>query len=268
MAPLPPESGAVPRESGSSLPLVSVLIVSHQNPEATILCLEALRCFTTYPRWELVVVDNHSDDGTRELLRQAAGADPRARLVINSSNVGFARACNQAVELSSGAVLCLLNNDTVVTPGWLSRLTSAVLADPCLGMVGPTSGGVANEARIAAPYTNVAELLGWAEQQRRSNAGRSFSIGMLAMYCTVLRRAVWDEVGRLDEEFGIGLFEDTDYSRRLRHAGYDLRCLRDVFVHHWQQAAFGQIDRERHRDLYNRNWRYYKTKWSRRGRRA
>jgi GT2 family glycosyltransferase len=247
-------------------PRVSVLIVTHDNAALTRLCLDSLAAWSAYPDLEVVVVDNASTDGTPALLRDRQRSDPALRVVLNLDNAGFAAACNRAAQEATGEILCFLNNDTVVTPGWLQPLVQALLAEPCLGMVGPLSNGVANEARVRGPYGSLAEMREWAEGYVRRRHGRSFPIPMLAFYCAALRRAVWEEVGPLDDRFGLGLFEDDDYARRLRRAGYRLVCREDSFVHHWQQASFDRLARARYLELYERNRRYLREKWRGEGR--
>jgi ABC-type polysaccharide/polyol phosphate export permease len=132
---------------------------------------------------------------------------------------------------------------------------------PETGMVGPVSNGVANSARVEPGYADLAGLDDWAASWRREHRGESFAIPMLALYCAALRREVWERVGPLDESFGTGMFEDDDYSKRLRRAGYELRCLRDAYVHHWQQASFGKLPGEEYARLFEENRRKYREKW-------
>lgn len=245
-----------------ALPVVSVVVVTFGNRELTRLCLESVRCFTADVEREVVVVDNGSTDGTPELLQRLAGAHGDVRVILNGENRGFAAATNQGVRAARGQLLCLLNNDTVVTPGWLRTLAGAVHDDPGLGMVGPVSNAVGNEARVRRGYRDLAELPGWAAARSARLAGRSFPIPMLALFCTVLRREVWERVGPLDEQFGAGMFEDDDYSRRVRAAGFALCCRQDVFVHHWQRAGFKLLGEDAYLRLYEENRARFRAKWS------
>ena len=262
IAPPPSAPPVDPWLGGDSLPRVSVLIVTHDNAGLTALCLDSLDRFTAYPDLEVVVVDNASSDDTPAMLRARAASDPRLMVVLEPVNRGFAAGCNRAAREASGEVLCFLNNDTVLTPGWLGPLVTTLEDEPGVGLVGPVSNGVANEARVRGSYRTLAELLAFAEDHARRHRGRSFSIPMLALYCAALRRSVWEQVGPLDEAFGLGLFEDDDYARRLRRAGLDLVCHEEAFVHHWQQASFDRMARQRYLELYERNRRYLREKWS------
>lgn len=243
------------------LPLVSIVVVTFGNRRLTELCLESVRVFSADVEHEIVVVDNGSTDGTPELLRQAAASRRNVRVVLNPDNRGFAAATNQGVRAARGPLLCLLNNDTVVTPGWLATLASVAWDDRTLGMVGPVSNAVANEARVRRGYRDLAELPVWAAARSTRLGGRSFQIPMLALFCTVLRRDVWEQVGPLDEQFGAGMFEDDDYSRRVRAAGYTLSCCRDVFVHHWQRAGFKLLGEAAYLRLYEENRARFRAKW-------
>jgi len=87
---------------------------------------------------------------------------------------------------------------------------------------------------------------------------------MLAFFCLALRRDVWTRVGPLDEAFGRGLFEDDDYSARLRAAGYRLVCAEDVFVYHLGEASFGRLVTDgTYKTLFDDNRRRFEAKWGR-----
>ncbi len=241
-------------------PSVTIGIVTFNNRKLTELCLASIESQTIHPNYEVVVVDNASTDGTAAWLGDEVARRPGHRVILNDDNRGFAAACNQAFAGCESEILCFLNNDTIVSRGWLSTLTEALMGSPELGLVGPSSGGVANEARVEPGYQDLGELEDWAADFVWNHRGEDFSIPMLALYCAALRRTVWEEVGGLDERFEVGLFEDDDFSRRIRRAGYDVRCRRDAWVHHFQEASFGKLPPEAYERIYEANRRRFHAK--------
>jgi glycosyltransferase involved in cell wall biosynthesis len=128
-------------------------------------------------------------------------------------------------------------------------------------MVGPSTNEIANEAKVEVGYRDPEDLGPWAGAFTRGHAGRADAIGMLAMFCVLIRRELFRKVGPLDERFTVGMFEDGDYSRRLRERGLHLAVARDSFVHHWGRGTFRRMPEAEYLRIYEENRRRFEEKW-------
>jgi GT2 family glycosyltransferase len=252
------EASAALRDAFAKL---SVVVVTYNNRELNRLCLESLLARTEWPNREILVVDNASSDGTVPLLDEMAERHADLRVVKLGTNRGFPAAVNIGLSETAGIHLVLLNNDTVVPRGWATALVRHLERNPRLGLVGPVTNAIANEARVDVGYRDLADMPAWAAGWMRRHDGETFSIPMLAFFCVALRRRLLDEVGLLDERFGVGLFEDGDYNRRARERGWDIRCALDAFVHHWQMASFRRLGRDEYLRVYEENRKRFEEKW-------
>jgi GT2 family glycosyltransferase/SAM-dependent methyltransferase len=244
-----------------AFPKVSVVVVTWNNREWNARCLASLREKNDWPNLEVIVVDNASTDGSPELLRQEAARDGRIRLVLNDTNAGFAAANNQGLALATGDVLVLLNNDTAMTRGALASLVRHLRAEPTIGLLGPSTNEIANEGKVAVGYSSLDELPAWAATFVREHDGELVETAMLAMFCLAMTRETWIRTGPLDERFEVGMFEDDDYSRRVKELGLRTVCARDAFVHHAGRASFGALGDARYLDIFNKNKARYELKW-------
>jgi GT2 family glycosyltransferase/glycosyltransferase involved in cell wall biosynthesis len=267
-------------------PLVSIVTATFNNLPLNKAWLHSIVQETDYPNYEVIAVDNGSSDGTAEwLIEQGAEKgdsphlperpegcfaqmgtvpffQPRMKVICNRENRGFAAANNQALREARGEFLCLLNNDTLVTRGWLSTLIGHLQRTPGLGLVGPVSNSVGNAAQVAVGYRNLAELPGWAETYCRQHDGEKAPLEMLGFFCVAMPREVYRRIGELDERFGLGCFEDDDYCRRVREAGFGLCFVRDAFVHHWKEASFRLLGEDVYLRTYYENQSRFEAKWT------
>jgi GT2 family glycosyltransferase len=240
---------------------VSIVMVTHNGLELTKRCVNSIREDRGYANYELIVVDNASTDETPAYLEELAASSTNVRVVLNSSNRGFAAANNQGLAIASGDFLTLLNNDTIVTRGWIRTLVKHLARDTTIGIIGPVTNNIGNEARVSTRYVDPSRMPSEAYRLTRMKIGRIFDIPVVAFFCAMLPRSVYDALGPLDENYGIGFFEDDDYCERIRRAGRRVVCAEDVFIHHELSASFDQVHDARRRSLFERNRAYYESKW-------
>jgi len=220
-------------ERAPAFGLTSIVILTHDQLAYTRACVDSIRRLTDEP-YELIFVDNASSDGTAGYLRGIAGA----RLIVNAENRGFPAAVNQGIAVARGEQVLLLNNDTVVTTGWLRRMLGALHADPKVGLVGPCSNCVSGPQQVAVGYDALTGLDGFAWDWGKAHDEVREETGRLVGFCLLVRRGVIDAIGNFDERFGIGCFEDDDYCLRAMRAGHRLAIARDAFVHHHGGRTF------------------------------
>jgi GT2 family glycosyltransferase len=239
----------------------SVAIVAPDGLVFTRLSVESVLLNADDLDIEVVVVDNGTSDGTREYLAAIAERDSRVIVLRNDENRGFGPAVNQGLQAANGDLLVVLNNDTMVPPGWLARLV-AHLERPEIGLVGPVTNRCGNEAEVDASYRTYGEMIQLSERRAVEHEGVAFDIEVATLFCAAMRRDVFEQVGPLDERFEVGLFEDDDYSERVRGAGYRVVCAEDAFVHHFGEGSFGELVASgRYGELFRANKGRFEEKW-------
>lgn len=236
--------------------LTSIVILTFNQLGYTKLCLESIRRYTPEPH-ELIVVDNASTDGTVEYLQ----GQTDVKLVLNRENKGFAKGCNQGIAAAAGDYVLLLNNDTIAAPRWLNNLITCMESDQSTGIVGPRSNYAKEPQYLRVNYTTIEEMLEFSKAfNKSSDPAKWFELDMVVGFCMLIRRQVIDDIGLLDEQFGIGFYEDDDYCRRAKEKGFKIMCAGDTFVHHFGSRSFigNYIDYNR---LAQENWIKFQDKW-------
>ena len=130
-----------------------------------------------------------------------------------------------------------------------------------IGLVGPMSNYAAPPQLVEdVPYRDMGEMHGFARRWRDEHRGQWFTVPKLSGFCLLMKRAVYDKIGGLDERFGIGFFDDDDLAERARRAGFELAVAHDLFVHHFGSRTFAGngVDAEK---LLDENARRFAAKW-------
>jgi GT2 family glycosyltransferase/glycosyltransferase involved in cell wall biosynthesis len=242
-------------------PKISIIILTFNNLSFTKLCLESIISNTEYPNYELIIVDNASSDGTLEYISEFMSGKNNVSLLANKENLGFAAGNNLGAKLSSGEYLVFLNNDTIVTPGWLYRLYLHLIKNPSAGMVGPVTNAIGNEAKIEIDYSNLEDINIFAARRAQIFPLESFKINVLALYCCMISRGLFEQIGGLDERYKIGMFEDDDLARKVEQAGYNLLCAEDVYIHHFHGATFKLLSDQENQRIFFENKLKFENKW-------
>ena len=252
-APIVPHA-ATPRFRG----IASIVMLSWNAADFTRLAVESIRAVTRYPH-EIIVVDNGSDEPTLRVLESLA-AEHGVRVVLNGRNRGFGGGMNVGMAHARGDVVVILNNDVIVTEGWLEDMIGALEARRTVGCTAPRSNVVASEQILAVPYKDDVAMHRFAAERRRALRGRGYVAHRVVGFCLCIDRAVIDEVGGFDPRYGLGNFEDDDLAVRIRAAGWGIFVCDDVFIHHFGSVSF-KANALDHRAHMERNWRAFSEKW-------
>jgi N-acetylglucosaminyl-diphospho-decaprenol L-rhamnosyltransferase len=218
-----------------------VIILNYRRAALTIGCLDALR-----PQLEgrgdrcAICIDNASDDGSADAIERALAQNNWngwARLVRAPVNSGFAGGNNLGFQAVEADYYLLLNSDARVLPGAIDELLNAIQQRPEVGAIGPRLQGEDGEAQVSCfryrtPLTEMLEAAGIGPLDRLFHR-RLVPMGVfdqpmepqwLSFACIMIRRAVIEQIGLMDEGYFM-YFEDIDYSRRMKKAGWRM-------VHH------------------------------------
>lgn len=249
---------AVPRDAAfQTQKLVSIVILGFNQVAYTKKCIESIRKYTRQ-KYELILVDNGSKDGTEEYFRSIAGA----KVIHNPVNLGVAKGWNQGMRLAEGDFILILNNDIIVGPDWLENMVRLAETDPTIGLVGPRSNYIAGPQIVPdVPYKAESEIQGFISKWQAEHAMSAAEFGFIKGFCHLIPRRVFAKVGFYDERFGKGNFEDDDYCMRVHCHGFRALMANDSFIHHYGSVSFNQesVDWQA---LMIENQKKYQEKWS------
>jgi glycosyltransferase involved in cell wall biosynthesis len=251
-------------------PLVSIIIPTRNGLRFLRRCVDSLRWKTSYRRYEIIIVDNQSDDrDTLKYLRNLE-AERAARVIPYPHPFNYSAINNLAAREAKGALLAFLNNDLeVIAPDWLEEMVSHALR-PEVGAVGARllyANGTVQHAGIflgigpdrvaGTPHRGIPrDSFGYFG---RAHVLQAFSAVTAA--CMVTRRAVFEEVGGFDQQHLPVAYNDIDLCLRIRERGHRVVWTPYAELYHFESASRGSDLAPEKRDRFQREAQYMKERW-------
>lgn len=239
----------------------SIIVLTYNNLSLTKDCLKSIETNTYYNNYEVIIVDNNSTDDTQLYLRENYSNKDNYKLIFNEENLGFAAGNNAGLAVAEGDILVILNNDTYVGPYWLGGLIKALETYPELGLVGPVTNNIGNESKINISYDNWSDMGLKALEYCAREANKIYPIDCAAFFCVAFLREVYETVGPMSLDYGLGFFEDDDYCMRVKAAGWKIAVVENSFVHHHLSASFNKLKNNKKEELMVRNKAIFEAKW-------
>ena len=251
-------------------PMVSIVLPSRDAAHLIRTCVQSLLKETDYPDFELIFVDNNTQDPDALLALADLAQDQRVRVISDPRPFNYSALCNFGVQHARGSVLALVNNDVeVISKDWLREMTSIAL-QPGVGAVGarlwyPNDtlqhggvilgfGGVANHAHLGLAKGDPGYF------------GRAMTLqGFSAVTgaCLVVRRSVYNTVNGLDEANLAVAFNDIDFCIRIQQAGFRNIWTPYAEMYHHESATRGSDLTPEKRERFEREVNYMLNRWGR-----
>ena len=240
-------------------PMVSILIPTKNREDLLRACISSILSKTSYPRYEILVIDNGSGDPKTLAYLDELIRNPQIHLLRDDGPFNFSRLNNRAVTAAKGEVVVLLNNDTeVIAPEWLEAMVALAVL-PQIGAVGAKlvfpDGTIQHGGVILGLGSCASHAHAGFPQEALGYFGRAQLLQMMTAVtgaCLAVRKTVYEEVGGLDEHDLPVAFNDLDFCLKLRERGYwNVWTPLAVLVHHESVSRGYEVTSDKRRRYYN-----------------
>jgi glycosyltransferase involved in cell wall biosynthesis len=267
MAPEAPAFHRIRYPQPARLPLVSLVICTRDHEALLRTAVTSIRTRSTYANYELVIVDNGSRDPQAVAYLDSLAQQPGIRVIRDDSPFNYSRLNNRAVAHCRGELVCLLNDDIeVITPDWLEEMVSFTIK-PDVGAVGARLWYPDGTLQHGGVIIGIGGVAGHAHPRLPKGSQGYFSRAVLQQElsavtgaCLMVRRAVFEEVGGLDEQIAVA-FNDIDFCLRLRAAGYRNIWTPFAELIHHESASRGLEDNPEKIARFQREVRFMHERW-------
>lgn len=249
-------------------PLVTIIIPTRNGLALLSRCLASILDKTTYPAFEILVVDNDSDDAETLAYLQKMESDPRVRVVRDARPFDYAALNNAAARLARGTILALVNNDIeVISPDWLDEMVSLAVR-PDTGAVGAAlwypddrlqHGGIV--LGIGGVAGHAFRFLRRGERGALDRAVLRQGLSAVTAACLVVRKELYDAVGGLDEANLKIAYNDVDFCLRLGERGYRNVWTPYAALYHHESATRGLEDDPVKLARFRAEFGYMQRRW-------
>jgi GT2 family glycosyltransferase len=238
--------------------MVSIIIPVYNCHDYTHMCIESIYRNTKNIEYEIIVVDNGSEQ-EQELFPYID--KPHHHVIRLPLNHGFPFAVNCGIGRATGEYICILNNDTIVSDGWLERMIGHLEIEQA-DIVGCMTNIISGKQVLPTrTYRDIEEFEVVAKEVAEKYKGRSKIYHRIVAFCMVIRKEVIHDIGLFSVDYGLGNFEDDDFCMRAIEADKKLVIAEDVFIHHFCSKTH-EILNINPKQLFSKNEKLFYSKWS------
>lgn len=230
-----------------------IILLSYENPDLLERCVRSVLHHTKVHS-RLIIVDNASNDPeVARVINSVKGNDTvSVEKIFSDENSGFAGGVNKGMKISDAQYVCLLNNDCLVTDGWLEEMIRVAETSSRIGLVNPQSNTFGSVPGKDVSIDTHAVRVG-------EKSGSFVELGYAIGFACLIKREVIDRIGYLDEIYRGVCYEDTDYSARAREAGFMSVIAEGSYVFHHEQAS--RKDLPGKEKIYAANKKIFEDRW-------
>lgn len=258
-------------------PLVSIIVVNRNGSSHLTRLLDSIESTTSYPNYEIIIVDNASTDNSLDIIK--SHEELPIRVINNDKNETFSHANNQAVEIAKGDYLLFLNNDVKPLNGWLNNLMDTMLSNDNVGAVGAKliypdcdSSKINREKSYSLQHTGIIfkEGDGYIKPFNRNNSDEYVTVSdkleeeeIIAVTAATLliKKEVYLDVGGFDNDYIYG-YEDVDLCLKLYNAGYKNIYNPKAMLYHYEFGTQEKNDNKSVRDRRLHNQEIFINRWN------
>lgn len=200
---------------------------------------------------EVLLINDCSKEDTYNYLNEFVKANPQFTLINNEENLGFVKTCNKGMKLAKGDIVILLNSDTMIPSGFCERIIKCFNSDEKIGIASPIS------SFSNAYYISMRKDMSLEDMNERLLKRHKCIYPQITTaegFCYCIRKSVIDQIGYLDEIYGKGYGEESDYSCRASVNGWKNILIDDLYVYHKRCCSFGDKQRallkQKNMDIY------------------
>jgi len=251
-----------------SRPLVSIIIPNHNHAEDLRVCIDSILKKTTYENYEIIIMENHSNEPSTRSLYQELLSEPRIRLLKWEKPFNYSEINNDGALQAKGSVLLFLNNDIeVISPGWLEEMLSH-LQWPENGIVGAKLYYPDKTVQHAGVVLGIGGIAGHPHKGFLPGSVGYFgrlavphNLSAVTAACMMVKRSVFTQVGGFDTGYPLA-FNDVDLCLKVRATGYSIIWTPYAQLVHHESKTRGYEDTKEKKKRFNKEVDYFQQKWS------
>ena len=252
----------------AQLPLVSLIIPTRNAHGLVKQCIDSIKALTTYPHYEIILIDNGSDDPASLDYFSEIDKEDNIRVLRDDGPFNYSALNNGAVRIANGSLIGLVNNDIeIITPEWLDEMVSIAL-QPNVGAVGARLWYPDDRLQHGGVIVGVGGVAGHSHKYLPKGdygyfcrAALTQELSAVTAACLIIKKSTFDQVHGLDEENLKIAFNDVDFCLRIQEAGYINIWTPFAEMYHHESATRGLEDTPEKKERFMKEVTYIQARW-------